>query len=679
MSLPLSLLEASLESNRDGILIVDFEQKSLDFNSRLLELWNVTEDQVRGLSTRQLVELVLDQIIDPAQAIAFIETLKYEPRTHKSDVIHLKSRRVMEIHSKPLLAQGQVRGRICFYRDISEDVRKKLIEEARSETMTSIAMGASLKTILDSIIGGVERVHPDMRCSVLLLDRDEKQAMSASVPSLASFYNQAFNGIVIGPDISSCGRAAYGKTQRIVDNLLDHPFGTPYRTLAASTGLRTCWSEPILDADQKVLGSFEISHAKAHSPSEGDLVMIREAAHIAAIAIQRKRAEEEIISQGRRFRSVFEESNDAIILSTKDGSLDCNRRAWEMFEVFGKEDFMTCNLMTMSPPFQPNGLDSSAAAQYHLMQGYQEGNHQYEWMFRTSKGRDFPAEVILRSFPFDGQRVLQFTIRDISDRKLAEQAINLQQEKLVAASKLSSLGEMAGGVAHEVNNPLAIIIGQTCRIRRRMECGNLDPIKLTQDLENIEATAHRIAKIIKGLCSFSRNSVNDPMEVKPLYQIVEETLDLCQEKIRNHSIQLILDIDHDIQLQCRPGQIAQVLMNLLSNAYDATLGLSEKWIKLEAFSLSNWVSIIVTDSGQGIEPFIREKIMEPFFTTKEVGRGTGLGLSISRGISEDHGGRLYYDARADHTSFVVILPLNQGRPETIRSRQIYNHSSQLQA
>ena len=679
MSLSISLLEACLNSSRDGILIVDFEQKFSEYNQRLLELWNIDKLYARGLKPRQLVDIAIDQVVDPDHALAVIEATKRDPMGEKSDVIHLKSRRVIEVHSKPLLVAGKVTGRIWFYRDISAEVRKKLTEEARTETMTAIAMGASLQTILDLITRGVEQVNPDMLCSILLLDRSEKHLMSASAPSLPTFYSQAINGIAIGPEVGCCGRAAYTKSRVIVESILDHPLCTPYRTLAAAAGIGSCWSEPILDSDQKILGTFAIYHAQPHSPSKSDIVTITEAAHVAAIAIQRKRAEEEIISQERRFRSVFEGSNDAIILANKDSSFDCNRRAWEMFEILGKEDFMNCNLMSMAPPFQPNGLDSSAAAQYHLMQGYQEGNHQYEWMFRTRNGRDFPAEVILRSFQFDGQRVLQFTIRDISDRKLAEQAINLQREKLVAASKLSSLGEMAGGVAHEVNNPLAIIIGQACRIRRRLERGVLDPIKLNQDLENIEATAHRIAKIIKGLCSFSRNSENDPMEVKHLIQIVDETLELCQEKIRNHSIQLTLSVDPDIQLQCRPGQIAQIIMNLLSNAYDATIGLSEKWIRLEAFSHANWVSIIVTDSGKGIEPSIRDKIMQPFFTTKEVGRGTGLGLSICCGISEDHGGSLYYDTRAEHTCFVVNLPLFQGRQETHRTRELHDHSKQLQA
>jgi C4-dicarboxylate-specific signal transduction histidine kinase len=253
---------------------------------------------------------------------------------------------------------------------------------------------------------------------------------------------------------------------------------------------------------------------------------------------------------------------------------------------------------------------------------------------------------------------LQFTIRDISERKSAEIAFNIQREKLVVASKLSSLVEMAGGIAHEINNPLAIIIGQASRIRRRYERGLLDTETLGDELIRIECTAQRIAKIVRGLRSFSRSSEKDPMELVRVSEIIDATLELCQEKFRAHSIELIVDVPSDIRLNCRRSQIAQLLMNLLSNAYDAVHEAKDKWIKLEAYRDEEWITIEVSDSGEGIDPMIREKIMQPFFTTKEQGRGTGLGLSISQGISEDHGGTLNLATDEDFTTFVLQLPVH---------------------
>jgi signal transduction histidine kinase len=115
-------------------------------------------------------------------------------------------------------------------------------------------------------------------------------------------------------------------------------------------------------------------------------------------------------------------------------------------------------------------------------------------------------------------------------------------------------------------------------------------------------------------------------------------------------------ISPDLYVECRSVQISQILLNLVSNAHDAALGQPTRWVRISAEVAPAEVSIKVTDSGPGIPPELRPRIMEPFFTTKEFGKGTGLGLSVSKGIAEAHGGRLSYDPSARHTCFVLTLP-----------------------
>jgi signal transduction histidine kinase len=115
-----------------------------------------------------------------------------------------------------------------------------------------------------------------------------------------------------------------------------------------------------------------------------------------------------------------------------------------------------------------------------------------------------------------------------------------------------------------------------------------------------------------------------------------------------------------VVLLCRPTQISQVILNLLNNAFDAVKALNEKWVLLEVACLgTDWIQIRVTDSGAGIAESLATKIMEPFFTTKEIGKGTGLGLSISKGIVETHGGRFFLDRSFTHTSFVIEFPVSK--------------------
>jgi C4-dicarboxylate-specific signal transduction histidine kinase len=252
--------------------------------------------------------------------------------------------------------------------------------------------------------------------------------------------------------------------------------------------------------------------------------------------------------------------------------------------------------------------------------------------------------------------MLQATVRDISDRIAVEKASKAQQERMIAASKMSSLGEMAGAIAHEINNPLTIIIGKANMIRQQMEKGIAPVSTLLQDLERIEVTAQRIAKIVRGLRAFSRDSDFDPMEKMNVRQVLEDTVELCGEKFKIHAVDLQVNVKTDDQIECRPAQISQVIMNLLNNAYDAVELMDRPWVRLTATSTLEDVTIDVTDCGTGIPAQIVPKIMQPFFTTKERGKGTGLGLSISSNIVHDHHGALQFDASSPNTRFVVTLP-----------------------
>ena len=245
------------------------------------------------------------------------------------------------------------------------------------------------------------------------------------------------------------------------------------------------------------------------------------------------------------------------------------------------------------------------------------------------------------------------TTQDITEQRNEQLE---SQKKLIQSSKMASLGEMAGGIAHEINNPLAIILGKISIIKKRISAGKLDPVELENHLNSIENTANRITKIVKGLKSFSRNSENDPMESISISQIINETLDLCKEKFNSHGVKIEINNFHDIYINCRSFQISQVLMNLLGNAFDAIENLPEKWVNINVTNNIGTVKIEVTDSGSGITDDVLAKLMQPFYTTKAVGKGTGLGLSISKGIIEIHNGKLYYDKSCKNTKFVIELP-----------------------
>lgn len=247
---------------------------------------------------------------------------------------------------------------------------------------------------------------------------------------------------------------------------------------------------------------------------------------------------------------------------------------------------------------------------------------------------------------------------DISDIKELEQTVMNQRLTMLEAARLSSLGEMAGGMAHEINTPLAVISAKVSQLSRRLARGEiLTPNELKDDLQIVDDTVLRIAKIINGLRTVSRDPENDLNEKASIKCAISDALDLCSEKFRNHQIEIRIDCKEELYFYGKPTQITQVILNLLNNSFDAIETKENRWVSISAGQLNSKIIVTFTDCGSGIDEEIVEKIMNPFFTTKKLGKGTGLGLSISKTILEKHKGKLYYVSDSKNTQFVIELPI----------------------
>lgn len=255
--------------------------------------------------------------------------------------------------------------------------------------------------------------------------------------------------------------------------------------------------------------------------------------------------------------------------------------------------------------------------------------------------------------------VMQSYTSNLRLKSQAEALLKEEQARTIQASKLSTLGEMAAGVAHEINNPLTIIQGYAEILSQQAQRDKLEKAQLLKITDGIVVTTARIAKIVRSLRTYARDDSGASLIPAKVSNIVDDTLSLCQEKLKNKNIVLSYQPpERPLWVSCREVQISQVLLNLLQNSMDAIESQpADKWIRVEIEPSEGVCRIRVTDSGNGIPESIREKILQPFFTTKEIGKGTGLGLSISRNILKEHNGRFYYDETQTNTSFVAELPL----------------------
>jgi C4-dicarboxylate-specific signal transduction histidine kinase len=256
---------------------------------------------------------------------------------------------------------------------------------------------------------------------------------------------------------------------------------------------------------------------------------------------------------------------------------------------------------------------------------------------------------------FDQDRELVERSLEISSKELQE-----QRAQIVLSSKMSALGEMAGGIAHEINTPLNIFT-MYAELLLEMAGQNRSDLSLVRDAAiTINETAIRIGTIVQGLRNFSRGDDSEAMRKVNFSSVLGDTLVLCRNNFEMLGISLeIGEVPDSLIVECREIAISQVLLNLLNNAKDALENQEKKWIHIECEKVNNFLKCSVTDSGSGIPIELREKLMQPFFTTKESGKGTGLGLSISKGIIESHCGTFVYDEKCSNTRFVFWLPLLQ--------------------
>lgn len=273
-------------------------------------------------------------------------------------------------------------------------------------------------------------------------------------------------------------------------------------------------------------------------------------------------------------------------------------------------------------------------------------------LYQMKQYRDYRTQLMQR---FNYQLDLENSFVEL---KKSQTALIEQTSQLIHASKISALGEMAGGLAHEINNSLMIILGSTQQIQREM----VKTSAISPDIENkfrqSTASIMKIKSVIEGLKQFSLQMGPQPKEDVPLREIVERTLSYTAELLKAHLTKFDIENIPDVSIHCHPFQLTQVLFNLVKNADDAIVNSPPEghWVKIQFERDGECILIKVVNGGAVVLEENVQKLFQPFFTTKEVGQGTGLSLSISKGIARDHKGDLYFE-KSKNTTFVLKLPV----------------------
>jgi PAS domain S-box-containing protein len=367
--------------------------------------------------------------------------------------------------------------------------------------------------------------------------------------------------------------------------------------------------------------------------------------------IERRRAERELRESEERHRTISETASDAILTIDEESTIIFANPAVEQVFGYSVDELVGNSLTTLMPK---NLQSKHIAGLSRYLKGGRKGIpwKGVEMPGHHKSGQELQLEVSFGEFQKNNRRFFTGVVRDISSRKQAENALK-------SSEKLAATGRLAASMAHEINNPLTSVTNILYLL-------NLDPALTVPNrrlVETAQQEINRVSHIVKQTLGFYRES-NEPVDTD-LAEIVDGVLELFANQIRTHSIRVTRQYRATGTIKTLPGELRQVVSNLVENAIQAAQHEGCLVLRLAdsaeySDSYRPGVRFTVSDNGHGITPVNQKKVFEPFFTTKGE-RGTGLGLWVTRGIVEKHGGsiRLRSSVKPGQcgTSFSVFLPV----------------------
>jgi PAS domain S-box-containing protein len=365
---------------------------------------------------------------------------------------------------------------------------------------------------------------------------------------------------------------------------------------------------------------------------------------------ERKQAEKALQESEEKLRGLVEEMNDGYCVIQESRVVFANTRIAEMFgyaqgEVIGK------TIQQLLPP----GIVEELIEVYRRRKHGEIVPQQYETTLVGKDGTTCPVEFGARLIDYAGKPAVSVVIRDITERKQAEKGKQRMEQQLQLSGRLAAVGELAAGIAHELNNPLAAIQAFAQLLNERED---LDETTKS-DVATIYKEAQRASRITSNMLSFSRKHKPEKRLIS-INEAIEKSLELHAYQMKVNNIDLVTELEPDLPLTLADfHQLLQVFVNLVTNAEQAmTEAHGRGKLRIETRKADEVIQIRFIDDGPGIPYENLKSMFDPFFTTKDVGRGTGLGLSICYGIVQGHNGQIY--ARSElgkGATFVVELPI----------------------
>ena len=644
----ISLLTATLESTTDGILDVDHDGHVLSFNRKFQSMWLIPESVAASRDDNLLLAFVLDQLKDPNSFIEKIRHLYSQPEEESFDILEFKDGRIFERYSQPQKMGDVIIGRVWSFRDVTE--RNRAEYELRESQRR-------LSEIIEFL--------PD---ATLVIDKDENViAWNRAIEEMTGVKKEN----MLGKGNYEYAIPFYGDRRPILIDLALHPhpeMGKKYTAIQRRGDILFGESfTPNLPPGNVHLSAT----ASVLRDSQGEIYAAIECIRDNTY---RKHAEEALQKSEEKYRFITERMSDVI------WTLDSNFRVQYVSPSVSKALGFTLDermKQTVVERLTPDSLKNVQEIlnrelhRDHMSDIDPDRTVTLDLEYVHRDGSAVWHETVISGIRDDEGNIIGYhgVSRDITERKQIENERQRLEERLRRAEKMEALGSLAGGVAHDLNNVLGGLMGYSELLLMDIPEGN----PWRRHVSNILLSSQRAAAIIQDLLTLARRGVpiSEVVNMNNVISSYFKTPEFEKLKAYHPYVTFRIDLEEDLMnVKGSPVHLEKTIMNLISNASEAILDKGDVTLRTENLYLDkpirgydevregDYVVLMVSDSGRGIPAADIEKIFEPFYTKKAMGRsGTGLGLAVVWGTVKDHDG--YIDVQSEDgngSTFTIYFP-----------------------
>ena len=620
-----------------------------------------------------LIGRKLAELLTPQSRVSFVRALNAvsdgSAQSWQAEVQGAKGTwRWLEGQLVPLRdSQGRVVRLLAAAQDVTARRKADAFREGEQQVLEEIASGRELPHVLRTLIKMLEMQLPGALCSVMLLSDEAPRLVVAASSPMPDGVSERIASVAVAAGGASFADAVVTGRRRIVEDTTVDPSWRELRKFADRLQLRSCWAQPVRGFSSEVLGVLAIFFVWPKSPSVDELQLLDTGAYLAGIAIDRTRSEQALRDSEKRFRTLFEHSPDAIFVESLTGIvLDVNPAACALHDM-SRTELIGKHVMELVPAHCHENVQRDfpklASGELRQLEGFS---------LNPTRG-EIPVSLHVNKTEYAFQEAILLHVRDISERKRAEEKAREAEAQLAHVGRLSLMGELMAGISHEINQPLFAIANFANACEKTLTDSKLagtpeQSDRLLDWTHRIAEQANRAGEIIRRMRDFSRKSTPHHSTVD-VYDMIMEATELVVSETREQHIDLRCEIQSEtLKLLGDRIQIQQTLVNLLRNAYRAmreNMADDRRVILRTELQDNRMLQISVCDNGHGFGGIDPEQIFNPFFTTRP--DGLGLGLTISRSIVEAHGGKLWAEQNADRgATFLFTLPLGHDGNEEQR-------------